>query len=223
MNDEGVVSVTGQSLICSIQFHTHSFIFLDFLPRTHRDSGHSNPKPLLHWLIRRIECVRGSLPITVQCAPAFNYARSAHVTTFVDDESLPDGVQKKALFKSDKLTLDLRYLSECSQSTPEDSHAPHVVLKLLDLSAKGHKGPGVQCSFDLAEGQSVTFVLRTPPGDLPAPNPVHDKNKGNVSRENSPHSGHHKRRPDDPYLTKELLTSLLQVGFIFLSHLSFLF
>jgi hypothetical protein len=40
-----------------------------------------------------------------------------------------------------------------------------------------------------------------------------DKNKRKLSRENSPHSGHHKRRVlDDPYLTKELLSSQLQVS-----------
>jgi hypothetical protein len=67
MNEKGVVSVT------------------DFLPRP---SASSN-KPLLQWLIRRVECVRGTLPIQMQCAPAFNYARDAHVTTLIDDDSIP--------------------------------------------------------------------------------------------------------------------------------------
>jgi len=192
MNDQGVVSVT------------------DFLPRPRKDVGHSTPKPLLPWLIRRIECVRGSLPVIVQCAPAFNYARSAHITTFIDDETIPDGVQKKALFKSDELSLDLRYISECSQNASEDVHPPEVVLKLLDLSAKGHKGPGVQSLFTLTEGQVVTFVLRTPPEDLPPVIPGQDnKNKGKIPREDSPPTSFHKRRVEDPYLTKELLSSLL--------------
>ncbi|TEB27330.1 Six-hairpin glycosidase [Coprinellus micaceus] len=67
MNEKGVVSVT------------------DFLPRP---SASSN-KPLLQWLIRRVECVRGTLLIQMQCAPAFNYARDAHVTTLIDDDSIP--------------------------------------------------------------------------------------------------------------------------------------
>jgi hypothetical protein len=221
MNDRGVVSVTGQLLVCSIGSITHSLFFLDFLPRPRRDAGHTTPKPLLPWLIRRIECVRGSLPIQVQCAPAFNYARSAHITTFVEDESIPDGVQKKALFKSDELSLDLRYISDCAQNASEDVHPPEVILKLLDLSAKGHKGPGVQSTFTLTEGQRVTFVLRTPPDEVPTVIIGQDnKNKGKLLRENSPQSGHNKRKVDDPYLTKELLSSLLQVGN--LSFLSFL-
>ena len=151
----------------------------------------------------------------VQCAPAFNYARSAHITTFVEDESIPDGVQKKALFKSDELSLDLRYISECSQNASEDVHAPEVILKLLDLSAKGHKGPGVQSSFTLKEGQIVTFVLRIPPDELPAVIiGQDDKNKDNISRESISQSGHNKRKIDDPYLTKELLSSLLHVGYV---------
>lgn len=71
MNDEGVVSVT------------------DFLPRP---SASSN-KPMLQWLIRRVECVRGTLPMQMQCAPAFNYARDAHVTTLVDDDSIPADIE----------------------------------------------------------------------------------------------------------------------------------
>ena len=116
----------------------------------------------------------------------------------------------------------MRYVTECSHNASEDLHAPEITLKLLDLSAKGHKGPAVQSSFTLTEGQCVTFVLRTPPDEV---SPViigqDDKNKGKVSRENSPQSGH-KRRVDDPYLTKELLSSLLHVGYIFLSLHSFL-
>ena len=223
MNDRGVVSVTGQSSICSIS-SIYSSILLDFLPRPRRDEGPKIPKPLLPWLIRRIECVRGSLPILVQCAPAFNYARSAHITTIIDDESVPDGVQKKALFKSDELSLDLRHISECSQNASEDVHAPEVTLELLDLSAKGHKGLAVQSLLNLKEGQSVTFVLRIPPDEV-SPVILHqdDKNKGKLSRENSPSHGHHnKRRVDDPFLTKELLSSLLHVGYISPSLLSFL-
>jgi len=188
MNDQGVVSVT------------------DFLPRPRRDApGHpSTPKPLLPWLIRRVECIRGSLPILVQCAPAFNYARSAHTTTVVDDESIDGSAQKKALFKSDELSLDLRYVAECSAS--EGIHSPEVTLELLDLSAKGHKGLAVQCLLKMTEGQCVTFVLRTPPAEVaPVILGQDEKNKGHLSRESS-----NKRRAiDDPHLTKELLSSLL--------------
>lgn len=83
MNDAGVVSVT------------------DFLPRPPLSAPSSNnfssPKPLLQWLVRRVECVRGTLPMQMQCAPAFNYGRDAHVTTLIDDESIPNDDEVAAL------------------------------------------------------------------------------------------------------------------------------
>lgn len=38
-------------------------------------------KPLLHWLVRRVEVTRGVVPIRMECAPAFNYARDQHQTS----------------------------------------------------------------------------------------------------------------------------------------------
>lgn len=194
-------------------------VLLDFLPRPRRDHdgpGHpSSPKPLLPWLVRRIECIRGTLPILVQCAPAFNYARSTHITTIIDDESVPSGpLQKKALFESDALSLDLRYVTGCSAS--EGMHAPQVTLELLDLSAKGHKGLAVQSLLELTEGQCVTFVLRTPPAEVVTHGQDGKKKNSGESRVVVVgDSTHHKRRaPDDPLLTTELMSSLLHVRFV---------
>ncbi|KAF5360894.1 hypothetical protein D9756_004515 [Leucocoprinus leucothites] len=150
MNDAGVVSVT------------------DFLPRPLRASstGLTHEKPLLPWLIRRVECIRGSLSVNVECAPAFNYARNPHATHIVDDDSVPLATkQKKALFESADITLDLRYVAE---TTASDVDTPVVHLTTLDLSAKGHKGLAIQAFINLVEGQAVTFILRNPPGSTNA-------------------------------------------------------
>jgi len=135
---------------------------LDFLPRPliTNTTGLIHQKPLLPWLIRRVECVRGSLSINVECAPAFNYARNAHVTTIVDDHTVLLPKHKKGLFESADLTLDLRYIAE---TTTEDVDVPVVRLTTLDLSAKGHKGLAIQAFVHLIEGQAVTFILRNPP------------------------------------------------------------
>ncbi|KAJ3901884.1 glycoside hydrolase family 15 protein [Lentinula edodes] len=117
-------------------------------------------KPLLHWLVRRVEVIRGRMPILVQCAPAFNYARSSHTTTIVEDSSSSVSQQQKAVFVSDALTLDLRCVTD---SLLENVQPPEVNFQLLDLSAKGHKGPAVSAEMTLYEGQVVTFVLRSPP------------------------------------------------------------
>ncbi|KAF9476199.1 glycoside hydrolase family 15 protein [Pholiota conissans] len=201
MNDQGVVSVT------------------DFLPRPRKDSPSSpaSHKPLLPWLIRRVECIRGRVPIQMQCAPAFNYALHSHETTIVDDDSLPSSAppQKKAVFVSPDLTLDLRYIVE--QTSPgSDGIPPEVALKFLDLSVRGHKGLAIQSNISLEEGQCVTFVLRTPPvRAIAAPGQkdiaVHERvpsggepKEWRLSAETAP------RAVDDPLLTKELLSALLQ-------------
>ncbi|KAF8184216.1 glycoside hydrolase family 15 protein [Pholiota molesta] len=208
MNDQGVVSVT------------------DFLPRPRKDnpSSPASSKPLLPWLIRRIECIRGRVPIQVQCAPAFNYALHSHETSIVDDDSLPSSAppQKKAVFVSPDLTLDLRYVVE---QTPagSDGTPPEVTLEFLDLSAKGHKGLAVQSNILLVEGQCVTFVLRPPPArTIPLPSEkedaavavqaLHERGLSSgldskawrLTVESAP------RAIDDPLLTKDLLGSLLQ-------------
>lgn len=105
----------------------------------------------------------------MECAPAFNYARHPHVTSIIDDESIPavytNTKQKKALFESADLTLDLRYIAE---KTIDEVDIPVVHLTTLDLSAKGHKGLAAQAFISLVEGQAVTFILRNPPGSTNA-------------------------------------------------------
>ncbi|XP_006457663.1 hypothetical protein AGABI2DRAFT_181791 [Agaricus bisporus var. bisporus H97] len=236
MNEVGVVSVT------------------DFLPRPLHPSpfGASHPKPLLPWLIRRVECIRGALTVNVEVAPAFNYARNPHTTSIVDDDSAPSTAEKhqkavekrqKAVFESADLTLDLRYVAE--KTVAEAIEPPIVVLTTLDLSAKGHKGLAVQATISLVEGQAVTFVLRHPPGSansyaspqIQAPKPQttlgpevpqagisqapratvgtvdaqsRKASVGVIALENDG-SVPHARPHDDPYLTKELVHSLLHM------------
>lgn len=128
------------------------------------------------------QVIRGTIPIRMECCPAFDYARAQHHTSIIPDDSIPDlasptsqtyqneqGVHKKALFHSKDLILDLRYVAE---GCPADGdiasvHAPVVELKKLDLSAKGHLGEGVACDLELRSGQAVTFVLRVPPETAP--------------------------------------------------------
>ena len=223
MNEKGVVSVTGEFSTCHSRWSSYPLISTDFLPRPRRDKSPNAtaPKPLLPWLVRRIECIRGSLPIHVQCAPAFNYARSTHITSIIDDDSIPfEATQKKALFESDSLALDLRYVAEVTSASADSLAQPDVTLEFLDLSAKGHKGLAIQSTLTLREGQCVTFILRTPPTTLthgpPDASPdlarVAEAGMAKVIVERKTLIGTTKgRAPDDPYLTKELLFSLLQV------------
>ncbi|KAH7884928.1 glycoside hydrolase family 15 protein [Phlebopus sp. FC_14] len=187
LNEKGVVSVT------------------DFLPR--HANGDDN-RPLLFWLIRRVEVVRGTMPVRVECAPAFNYARDPHTTSIIPDDSVHFCKQAKVSFKSQNLDLDLRFVAE---STLENISAPDVQMELLELSGKGHLGPGACCELQLEEGQRVTFVLRIPPHETLAPELKPDQERADklgISLEKL-WVGASKMRPkDDPVLTKELLNNL---------------
>ncbi|KAF8636238.1 hypothetical protein AX17_003723 [Amanita inopinata Kibby_2008] len=199
MNERGVASIT------------------DYLPRPRQSSSlGATPKPLLPWLIRRVECVRGSIPLVMECAPAFNYARSSHTTRIFNDDSIipgPGEPQKKILFESDELTLDLRYVAE---STMDHVQPPEIALTSLDLSAKGHLGPASQATFSLVEGQCITFVLRhlTPQAAAQIREAVNPYPNVGIPVERDfivpvGIGGVRSRTLDDPFLTKELLSSLL--------------
>ncbi|KAI0083258.1 glycoside hydrolase family 15 protein [Irpex rosettiformis] len=203
MNEDGVVTVT------------------DFLPR---QPSSATARPLLSWLIRRVECVRGKLPLRLECAPAFNYARSPHTTIITPDGSVPAQptsptspstpncqVHNKAHFSSPSasLDLDLRFVPE---STLDAVPEPHVELHILDLKPKGHLGDAVQSEFELEEGQVVTWVLRSPPEhkypDAMRPSRERAKELG-VPYERLVTTASGLRASDDPLLTKSLMKELL--------------
>ncbi|KIM60387.1 glycoside hydrolase family 15 protein [Scleroderma citrinum Foug A] len=185
LNDAGVATVT------------------DFLPRQ------ANGESSLFWLIRRVEVVRGIASLRMECAPAFNYARDAHTTEFVSDDSVQYCSQKKVLFKSSDLELDLRYVSEV---TFDNVPTPEVKIDYLDLTQNGHLGPSACCDFSLTESQRVTFVLRIcPDKKAPAePKPTQElADTLDVPLEQVLIEGTSKLRPkDDPFLTKQFLEHL---------------
>ncbi|KAL5519704.1 hypothetical protein ACEPAG_1364 [Sanghuangporus baumii] len=207
LSDQGIVTVT------------------DFLPRQSDPEAKKSP---LFWLIRRVEVIRGAMPMRMECCPAFNYARSKHETTLIPDDSIQDpgltlppkspespgdkvahSPQMKALFRSEELSLDLRYVAEghCEDPTPP------VELELLDMFDKGHLGLGVCCDLDLAEGQVVTFFLRVPPDSPPPagtrPTRLQAKQLG-VPMQSLVIGASKLRSKDDPILTAELLSFLLK-------------
>ncbi len=110
--------------------------------------------------------VRGKQPLRVECAPAFHYALHEHKTSLIPDDTVPANgenasvKQKRALFESDELTIDLRFIAE---SVVDGVSSPSVDLQILDLMPQGHKGLSICVDLDLVEGQVVTFALRTPP------------------------------------------------------------
>jgi hypothetical protein len=193
------------------------------------------------------------MPIRMECCPAFNYARDKHDTSIIPDDSVPESAftspptsptnsvatsgiradepQKKALFRSPGLVLDLRFIAE---GAPDDGtgavRRPKPQLQLLDLAERGHLGKGVCCEMELVEGQAITFVLREPPSEAPPHSSRPTVDQANILGVplqslcgNSPAfalsyfaidliSGASKlRSKDDPVLTEDLLKLLMKV------------
>jgi GH15 family glucan-1,4-alpha-glucosidase len=97
---------------------------IDYMP-----VGVSRGEPGFRQLIRRVEAIRGSLPIRMQCTPAFNYARDPHETQLNHEG---------AEFKHRSLSLQLT-----TRST----------LKLIA------GGNGVESCLALQQGEKAVFVL----------------------------------------------------------------
>ncbi|TIB30796.1 hypothetical protein E3P84_03205 [Wallemia ichthyophaga] len=100
-------------------------------------------------LVRRVECLRGTMSFVSECAPAFNYARSGH-SVRVDSGS------NTAYFDCpDHINLDLR----CTVGAPDAVSDPAVSLTSHNAAERGFLGDAVCIKFSLSEGQVVTLVL----------------------------------------------------------------
>jgi hypothetical protein len=132
--------------------------FLDFM---YRQSSKAT-SPFLPWLVRRVEVVRGQMPIRMECAPAFNYSRTAHTTKLVPDDTTAPSLERqlKVIFSSpadpttsyDGLSLDLRYVVETAEEQGTDGcHVPlpKVEINIVDLGERGHLGPAVTAEATL--------------------------------------------------------------------------
>ncbi|KAG8928499.1 hypothetical protein FRC01_005860, partial [Tulasnella sp. 417] len=207
LSNEGVVSVT------------------DFLPRKKAHAGlRKGSHPLQNWLVRRVEVIRGSVPIRMECAPAFNYARDEHTMEIVNDDSIsPLGnPQNKVVFRSKSLSLDLRYVIDSSLERQPPDHAGKPIkscqLKFeeLDLRERGHLGLSAMASFTLHEGNVVTFVLRDLPQSPTQGSPVVDKAllkeaAAMGEQQDAVLRGASALRPsNDPLLTADLANELLE-------------
>ena len=126
----------------------------DFFPLyRHRDHG----SVFKAWLVRRLECVRGSTVFRVECFPAFDYAQRKHTATIVDNGQNKPG---SVVFESegqDGLKMELLCVTENEDSDP----SPTIEYELVHR--EGHRGPGVLGTVKMSEMQYVSFVFREVP------------------------------------------------------------
>ena len=98
---------------------------IDYMP-----VGLKRGDPGFRQLVRRVEAIRGSVPVYMECYPAFNYARDTHKVDITDSG---------AVFRSDGLDLEL---------------TTRVPLTLR------HDRGGVEAVLELKQGEKAVFVLR---------------------------------------------------------------
>jgi GH15 family glucan-1,4-alpha-glucosidase len=87
--------------------------------------------PGFRQVVRRVEAVRGAVPMRLECAPAFNYARDRHTTERTD---------RGAVFASTGVTLELTSTPAVPMEVRHDRGAAHA-------------------AFTLRAGEKATFVL----------------------------------------------------------------
>ncbi|KAL6898139.1 glycoside hydrolase family 15 protein [Trichoderma evansii] len=114
---------------------------------------------LKKWVVRRVECIRGSLPINVEIFPAFGYGRDAHQTTLLRETHSPEHRESKiGTFHSKDVKLQLDVAVD-----KEDVHNCGD-MKFQKVKKDEMLGEGIVSRFTLRAGQSVSFILRN---DIP--------------------------------------------------------
>src|SRR5436190_1967616 len=98
---------------------------IDYMP-----VGLKKGEPGFRQLVRHVEMIRGTVPVRMECYPAFNYARDTHKVELT---------KRGAVFQSPKLAIELT----CSTK--------------LELK---HDRGGVEAIVALKQGERTTFVLR---------------------------------------------------------------
>ncbi|KAF7872637.1 hypothetical protein EAF04_003554 [Stromatinia cepivora] len=141
---------------------------IDFFPRpNHSHVAKKSSMPfrettkvqgeLKKWLVRRVECIRGSVDLDVEIFPAFNYARDEHDLEILMPEHPPGALESKTVtFTSKDIKLQLDVTIDHGEENIESCPS----LKFRRVRQKEGKGDGVVANIRLQEGQAISFVLR---------------------------------------------------------------
>ncbi|POR31301.1 Uncharacterized protein TPAR_08505 [Tolypocladium paradoxum] len=115
---------------------------------------------LKKWLVRRVECIRGSLTLDVEIFPAFGYGLEPHVTTtYRDTHTIAHRDSKVATFHTKDVKLQLDVALENGE---DGKGCPAISFK--KATKPGMKGDGLIARVQIHEGETISLVLRN---DLP--------------------------------------------------------
>ena len=113
------------------------------------------------WLVRRVECVRGSMDLAIEIFPAFNYARDAHRTELLKRK---EPYSTAAIFRSDgrevQLDVTLDESGEEAKGGGDGGGAGPLQVLFRKEQRQGHLGPGIVARLHLEENQAVSFILQ---------------------------------------------------------------
>jgi GH15 family glucan-1,4-alpha-glucosidase len=86
-----------------------------------------------------------------------DYAQDEHTTEIIKLSDCEQGeIRQRVIFKSKSLNMELNATIDCGDEPEKDC----PVLLFKKTARKPHLGDGVTASFQLKEGQAVSFVLR---------------------------------------------------------------
>ncbi|KFG87856.1 glycosyl hydrolase [Metarhizium anisopliae] len=127
----------------------------EYKQSSYREST-SVQEELKKWLVRRVECIRGSLTFDVEIFPAFGYGLEPHTTTLFPSI---DSQSKVATFHGKDVRLQLDVVL---QQGDDGNGCPHITFKRVQK--EGMIGEGLVGRVQVHEGEAISFVLRN---DIP--------------------------------------------------------
>ncbi|EKJ70772.1 hypothetical protein FPSE_09065 [Fusarium pseudograminearum CS3096] len=111
---------------------------------------------LKKWLIRRVECIRGSMSLDIELFPSFNYGMDEHETTLYQaHHSTTDTMSKVATFRSKDVQLQLDVAVDKGEN---ETSCPSITFR--KEKREGIHGEGLVAQICIEEGQTISFVLR---------------------------------------------------------------
>jgi GH15 family glucan-1,4-alpha-glucosidase len=119
----------------------------DFMP-----AGVARGAPGHHWVVRRVEVVRGSMAFRVDCQPAFNYARDTHRTTITEQGACFDGPGKSFALVT-AVPLERHGDGVVGEVTLREGEATAMVWRETE--------PGAGCGLVVSETEAFELFKQT--------------------------------------------------------------
>ena len=120
--------------------------------RDYMPAGISEGEPGSHWLIRRVQVVRGAMAFRVECMPAFDYARGKHETTISDQGACFHG-SELSMGLVTRVPMERDGAGVVSEFTLEEDETAVFVLRQIE--------PGGGCGVCLSEPEAFELFERT--------------------------------------------------------------